>query len=68
MNSFKIEVLCSGETDWASNGLRFASKEEAEAYARDLFMRWFSVNEHRVTPCADKPTHTFANGSLAKIK
>lgn len=68
MKSFKIEVLCAGETNWASNGLRFAVKEEAIAYAEDLFSRWFAVREKRITPCEDAPTHTFWNGKLEKIK
>jgi len=46
----KVEVLVYGETEWAGNGLTFATREEAEAYARDLTSRWTMVKEWRVVP------------------
>jgi hypothetical protein len=32
---------------WHRNGLTFATKEEAERSAHNLFMRWTSCDDHR---------------------
>ena len=53
--SFKCEVEVEGK--WASNGLRFASSEEAEAYGRDLLARWFVPTGSRAAPTAE-PVNT----------
>lgn len=67
--SWKAEVLASGETTWATNGLCFASKEEAEKYARDLFSRWTAVKEFRVTEFSNEQVnYTFKDGMLKATK
>lgn len=38
LKSWKPSVLVQGE--WATNGLAFATREEAEASANDLYRRW----------------------------
>ncbi len=38
---------------FAGNGLRFATREEAEASARDLAMRWTLVESFRVDESDD---------------
>lgn len=43
-----MEVIADGSGKWCGNALVFATKEEAEAYAQDLFMRWTAVREKRV--------------------
>lgn len=45
---FKVEVIADSSGKWTSNLLRFATREEAEAYAKDLTWRWTSVREWRV--------------------
>jgi hypothetical protein len=45
MQSFKPEVKVDGV--WSSNGLRFATKEEAERSASNLFSRWTVCTAHR---------------------
>lgn len=50
--SFKAEMCVSGE--WCSNTLRFETKDEAEAYAWDLFMRWTQPSDKRATE-TDEP-------------
>lgn len=48
MTMFKVEVIADSSGKWCGNGLQFETKEAAEVYARDLFMRWTSVREWRV--------------------
>jgi len=51
--SFKAEVIADSSGEWVANGLRFATRDEAEAYAKDLFSRWILVKEWRVVPSSD---------------
>jgi len=46
--SWAPEVIADDSGKWAGNGLRFATKEEAEANVQNLFMRWTLVQEIRV--------------------
>jgi hypothetical protein len=39
--------------EWAGNGIRFATREEAEASARDLYGRWTLVLDHRADESDD---------------
>jgi hypothetical protein len=39
--------------EWAGNGVRFATKEEAEASALDLSLRWTLVLDHRADESGD---------------
>ena len=54
---FTVEVDTAESADstgkWSGNGLRFATKAEAEAYARDLEWRWTSVRRWRVVKVGD---------------
>jgi hypothetical protein len=49
--SWKPEFLVGGE--WASNGQRFATREEAEATARERLMRWTAPTDYRATETSD---------------
>jgi hypothetical protein len=44
---YRVDVLAAGESNWASNALRFDSKEAALAYADDLSSRWLLVVAYR---------------------
>jgi hypothetical protein len=47
--SFKAEVTTAGDGgEYTANGLRFAARGEAEAYAFDLACRWTAVEDWRV--------------------
>lgn len=51
MSSFQVEA--TDGSGYAPNALRFATKEEAEAYARDLFLRWWGCQGTRVVESED---------------
>lgn len=53
MVSWAPEVIADNSGKFCGNGLRFATKEAAEAWARDLSMRWILVREWRAVESAD---------------
>lgn len=56
MTSWKAEVIADSSGNWASNALRFRTKEACERYAADLYSRWTAVREYRATECDDPPS------------
>ena len=50
---YKVEVIADGSGTWCGNALRFATTEEAEAYAKDLETRWTLVRDWRVVDTRD---------------
>lgn len=51
--SFAPEVIADSSGKWAGNGLRFATREEAEIWVKDLSWRWTLVRETRVVESGD---------------
>lgn len=54
-NSYKVGVKTGNDVNWASNSLRFKTKEEAESYGLDLAMRWTAVRDWEVQESEDEP-------------
>jgi hypothetical protein len=50
--SWKAEVIADSSGEWCGNGLRFATRLEAERYVSDLAWRWTAVRETRVVESA----------------
>jgi hypothetical protein len=63
--SYRPMVLVGRE--WAGNGVRFATREEAEASARDLSYRWTLVLDYRVDE-SDDPVNCEWNGRNVHLK
>ena len=53
---------------WTTNGLRFATKEEAEDYVLDLAMRWTTVRETRAVECDDPVNYTYHDHQLRPVE
>jgi hypothetical protein len=64
--SWKAEVLAHGEKAFVGNGLYFETKEEAEAYAADLFSRWTAVDQWRVVEVAEAANYHWDDGTGAE--
>lgn len=62
--SWKPEVIADSSGQWAGNGLRFATKEEAEANAKDLMSRWMLVTDTRAAPSEDEPNYKWTDHGL----
>jgi hypothetical protein len=60
---FRADVLASGETSWASNALRFDTKADALAYARNLASRWLSVIKVRAVEISTPAREPYITGS-----
>jgi hypothetical protein len=53
--SWKFEMCDNGK--WITNGVRFATKEEAERYGFDLGMRWTGMPEPARAAISDEPVN-----------
>jgi hypothetical protein len=58
--SYRPMVYVQGE--WAGNGLRFATSDEALASAQNLMARWFLVDDVRVDMSDDEVNYAWENG------
>lgn len=65
--SWKPEVIADSSGKWVGNGLRFATKEEAEGNVKDLFSRWMLVRETRVVESPDPVNYRWENGRLVPV-
>lgn len=65
--SFKVEVQADSTGTWASNGLRFATKNEADDYGRDLAGRWTSVRYWRSVESDEPVTHQHVAGVTSGV-
>jgi len=54
-NSYKVACKTAGDTNWAYNALRFATREAADQYAIDLWSRWLALSEYEIHESEDAP-------------
>lgn len=57
--SFAGQVVADSSGKFCGNALRFATREEAQAYVNDLFNRWTSCTDKRVVETDDPVNYTF---------
>lgn len=55
VKSWKLGCKTKADTNWAYNALRFATKEECEAYGGDLYSRWTALDKYEAHPSEDEP-------------
>ena len=65
--SWKPEVIADNSGEWASNALRFATKEEALANVEALSWRWTAVRETRVVESSDAVNARWENGRTVDL-
>jgi hypothetical protein len=66
--SWKLEIEYVGkEGKWASNAIRFATKEEALSDAHSFRQNWLMENQYRVTESTDPVSHRWENGRLIPL-
>lgn len=65
--SFKPEVTTGSDPKFYDNALAFATRDEAEAYAKDLFNRWTLCTGWRATESDEPVSHTYANRVLKSL-
>lgn len=64
-NSWVPEVLVEGK--WSGNGLRFATKDEAELWGRDLLSRWFVPTDSRAVESEDPVNYEIVDNVLKAV-
>lgn len=57
--SYANYVKAIGETEYNTNGLRFATKEEAEGYGEELSAAWMLVDKYEARETNDPVNYTF---------
>lgn len=62
--SWAPQVIVDSSGEWCSNALRFATRAEAEANARDLACRWLLVKQWRVVESSDPVNCAWCGGLL----
>ena len=65
--SYAPEVIADSSGKWCGNGLRFATRQEAEQNVFDLSMRWFAVRETRVVESEEVPNYTYTDRKLRPV-
>jgi len=48
MSSYKVEVIADNTGTWCGNGMRYASRADAENAAHNLACRWLAVRAWRI--------------------
>ena len=66
--SWKPEVIADASGKWCPNGVAFATREEAEASASDLAMRWLAVRDWRAVESDEPVTHKIEDGKLIDLR
>lgn len=66
--SFKPEVSTDGGVTFNENNLAFATREEAEASAKDLFGRWMLVTDWRAVESDEPVNYTLKDGVLKSVE
>ena len=60
--SYAPQVIADNSGKFCGNALRFATREEAEASARDLMNRWMLVTDTRVVETDDPVNYVHTDG------
>ena len=63
--SYRPMVYVQGE--WAGNGLRFATHEEADTHAYLLANRWTLVDDWRADESSDPVNYALVDGRLVPV-
>lgn len=66
--SFAPMVRTTDGGNFAGNGLRFETREEAQAWLDDLCMRWFAVTDTRVDESTDPVNYRLVNNLLEEVQ
>ena len=65
--SFSCWVSDDGGQNYAQNALRFATKEEADKYGRDLRSRWMAMTDYEVRESNDPVNYAIIDDVLKSL-
>lgn len=67
MKSFGVEVIADGSGKFSQSYLRFATRGEAEEFARDLASLWTLVSDWRVVESEDPANSRVVDGRKSVV-
>lgn len=65
--SFKPEISTDGGKSFSQNAQVFATREEAETMAKDIFNRWLSATNYRVVESDEPVNYEIVKGMLWSV-
>lgn len=65
--NYRPEISTDGGKSFGQNAQVFATKEEAETMARDIFSRWMLATDYRVTETEDPANYRIVDGVLKRV-
>ena len=65
--SFAAEFIADSSGQWCGNGVRFATRKEAEAYADHKAWSWTEVRDERVVESADPVNYRWTATGLEEV-
>ena len=65
--SFKPEISTDGGKTFGQNAQVFATREEAEAMAKDIFNRWLSATNYRAVESDEPVNYEIVKGMLRSV-
>jgi hypothetical protein len=65
--SWKVEVVMDDSGEWEGDSLRFATEQEALAYARELEFCCSAIRDKRIVKSADSVNHRWSAHAVRTI-
>ena len=67
MSNYRPEISTDGGKSFGQNAQVFATKEEAETMARDIFSRWMLATDYRATETEDPVNYRLIDNKLEPV-
>lgn len=65
--NYRPEISTDGGKSFGQNAQVFATKDEAETMAKDIFGRWMAATDYRATETTDPVNYRIVNGVLSSV-
>ena len=65
--NYRPEISTDGGKSFGQNAQVFATKDEAETMAKDIFGRWMAATDYRATETTDPVNYRIVNGVLSPV-
>ena len=67
MSNYRPEISTDGGKSFGQNAQVFATKEEAETMAKDIFNRWMLATDYRATETEDPVNYRLVDNKLEPV-
>lgn len=68
MSNYRPEISTDGGKSFGQNAQVFATKEEAETMAKDIFNRWMLATDYRAVESDEPVNCEIADGELRRLE